>query len=53
MLKASFGSTSLTPQANGVAPQLSVTVTLAIHPKARVTNRTGTVRNDLEQSHFH
>ncbi|CAK9001002.1 unnamed protein product [Durusdinium trenchii] len=38
VLKASFGSTSLTPQANGVAPQLSVTVTLAIHPKASLAS---------------
>lgn len=33
VLKASFGAAELLPEANGVAPQLDVTVTVTINPK--------------------
>eukprot|EP00439_Symbiodinium_sp_Y106_P039388 s2056_g4.t2 len=44
-MKASFGTASITPQANGAAPQLDVTVTLRISPKATLASliESGTV----------
>ena len=33
VLKASFGAAQVIPEANGVAPQLEVTVTVTINPK--------------------
>ncbi|CAE8724227.1 unnamed protein product [Polarella glacialis] len=37
-LKASFGTASVTPQANGVAPRTSVTVTVDISPQASLSS---------------
>lgn len=39
VLKASFGAAQVIPEANGVAPQLEVTVTVTINPKARASEQ--------------
>ena len=48
VLKASFGAAQVIPEANGVAPQLDVTVTVTINPKAAKTKSQSSTAKDAK-----